>query len=489
VVGVGEQAPTPGAYDVVVVGSGPGGLQVGYALGRLGVRHAVVSADPAPGGMFRRWPVFERLLSWSRLDAPFPRESREYEKFDHNSLIADEPGLRALVPAQMRGDSVLPSRAEMEAGLAAFAARAGIRVRYGCRWVATRREGDRLVLETTEGAFSCRAAVFALGVTEPWKPPIPGLADVPHYADVGDVEGLAGKRVVVIGKRNAAFELATRLLPWARSIVLVSPRRVRAEVLARASVRAPYLQPLEQHAHGMGTTALDTVVDRVERTREAAFVVHTGAGPLEADAVVACTGFCTPFGDLRELGVRAIARDRIPALTPFWESATAPGVFFAGNASQGALGLRRHGSGSLSSAVLGFRYNARVLAVHLAGRFATSPPKDRAYRGDELTASLAYELAHGPELWTQKGYLARAVSLAGDGAVDDGVVPLEHFVDTPGPDAAAVTIETDASGVTHPVVYLRRRGAIRDVALDHDPLGAYDAARYRRELGSLLSVG
>jgi len=486
VVGLGEQQPAPGDFDVVVVGSGPGGLQVSYYLDRLGVRHAVLSADPAAGGMFRKWPIFERLLSWSRLDAPFPRESREYEKFDHNSLIADEPRLRALVPAEMCGDSVLPSRAEMEAGIVSFAVKAGLRVRYGCRWTGTRRDGDRLVLETTDGDFRCRAAVFALGVTDPWKPEIPGIADVPHYADVTDAKEFSGKRVVVIGKRNSAFELATRLVPRVRSLVLVSPRSVRAEVLARASVRAPYLQPLEQHAHGMGTIAIDTVVERVERTAEGGFLVHTGAGPLEADAVVSCTGFRTPLGDLRELGVETVARDRIPALTPHWESATAPGIFFAGNASQGALGLRRHGAGSLSSAVLGFRYNARILAGHLAERVLGRRQSRQSLRSEEVAATLVRELAHAPELWTQKGYLARAVTLAEAGAIDEGVVPLEHFVDTSGPDAVAVTIEANASGVIHPVVYLRRRGRLRDVEFDHDPLHAYDSERYRRQLDGLL---
>jgi len=28
--------------------------------------HAVLSDDPAPGGMFRRWPVFQRMLSWTK---------------------------------------------------------------------------------------------------------------------------------------------------------------------------------------------------------------------------------------------------------------------------------------------------------------------------------------------------------------------------------------------------------------------------------------
>ena len=44
----------PGDYPVVVVGSGPGAIQVAYALGRLGIDHAVISADPAPGGKIGR---------------------------------------------------------------------------------------------------------------------------------------------------------------------------------------------------------------------------------------------------------------------------------------------------------------------------------------------------------------------------------------------------------------------------------------------------
>ena len=60
----------PGTYPVIVIGSGPGGLQVSYSLRRLGVPHAVLSADPVPGGMFRRWPFFQRLLSWTKPHAP-----------------------------------------------------------------------------------------------------------------------------------------------------------------------------------------------------------------------------------------------------------------------------------------------------------------------------------------------------------------------------------------------------------------------------------
>jgi thioredoxin reductase len=106
----GRPSP-PGRYGVVVVGSGPGGLQASYWLGRLGIEHAVLSADDAPGGMFRRFPLFERLISWTH-DAPqAERETRAYEARDQNSLIAEEPELRGLVAARMASGRRRPARA------------------------------------------------------------------------------------------------------------------------------------------------------------------------------------------------------------------------------------------------------------------------------------------------------------------------------------------------------------------------------------------
>jgi len=486
-----EGTHPPGEYPVVVVGSGPGGLQTAYTLSRLGVEHAIISQDDSPGGMFRKWPVYQRLLSWTKPDAPYERTAREYEWYDHNSLIAEEPELKALVPALMDRAYDLPSRAEMEAGLCAFADRAGLEARYGCTWESTRYEGERLVLETSDGEYRCRAAVFALGVTEPWRAEVPGLEHAAHYVDTRDPARYEGRDVFVVGKRNSGFEVAQGILPWARSIVLGSPRAVQTDALALSALRVRYLHPYDEYARGgPGTYVIDVSIERIERTGERLRVITQGTtwdGTLEfeVDDVIAATGFQAPLQDLPQLGLVTVADGRIPALTPFWESVSLPGVFFAGNASQGARGIGKRGAGASSTSVNGFRYNARVLAGHLAERLdGGRPPREPVA---DLVSFLLHELTSAPELWVQKGYLCRVVSAADGSHVDEGVVPLASFLDSPGPDAYAASVEVDEAGKIVPTLYVRRGGDVHEHQLEHHPLHRYDGEPYRKHVSGIVS--
>ena len=489
----------PGRYDVVVVGSGPGGLQTSYWLRRLGVRHAVLSADEAPGGMFRRLPVYQRLISWTKPDAPVPRGARDYEWYDHNSLVAEEPELQALVPEFMDRSFDVPSRPEMEAGLTAFAGRGGIGVRYGCRWEATRREEDGYVLVTSDGDYRCRAAVLAIGMTEPWRPATPGMDAVPHYVDTRPPPEYAGRRVFIVGKRNSAFEIAQALLPWAGQLILASPRPVQTSVLALSPLRVRYLQPYDEYVRGgFGTFILDAAVERIERRNGGYWIATHGTSwdgslSFDVDDVIAATGFGTPLLDLPRLGVATVADGRLPALTPFWESVSLRGLFFAGNVTQAERGLEKHGVAASSTAVNGFRYNAHVLARHLAeGWFGVALPRP-VVDADEVVPLLLREASRAPELWIQKGYLARVLSADESGVRDEGILPLTHFVDDGPDEGVAVTVELDSRGTIHPVVYVRRGGAVLEHALDPHPLHDYTGEDYRRELadrlGALLPAG
>ncbi len=489
----------PGEYPVVVVGSGPGALQVSYSLRRLGVDHAVVSADPSPGGMFRRWPFFQRLLSWTKPHAPAARGTRAYERYDWNSLLGDEPASRAIQPELMDGSSYFPSRPEMEANLAAFAERAGVAVRYGCRWTATRRveghDGDRFELETTDGVYRCRVLVIAVGVAEPYTPPGPGMEHTDHYADVRPVETYADRRVLIIGKQNSGFELATGMLPWARQLVLVSPSTARLSVETRTlvGVRARYVQPYEDHVLGGGVSVLDAAIDRIERGAGGRLTVHlrrTDGGAdlaIEVDDAISATGFVTPLVDLPELGVGTFGASRLPVQTPWWESVGVPGIFFAGTIGQGSKGLQKHGVPSNSGAVHGARYNARVLAGQIARTPFGLEPERPLIDPDAVAGFIAGELAEAPELFHQRGYLARVWTAdAAGGLRDDGVQPLAHVLDAGGPDALAATLESDGSGAIYPVIYTRIGGKVVEHPIAPDPLMRFDTTDARRAVADLV---
>ena len=492
---VSSRPSPPGTYPLVVVGSGPGGLQTSYCLSRLGIEHAVVSADEGPGGMFRRFPLFERLISWTHPSAGVPRGSRWFEAHDQNSLVADEEELGSLVLDQLADDHRRPARDEMAAGLAAFAERAALPVRYGCRWEATRREEDALVLETSDGEYRCTAAVFAIGMTEPWVPSIPGLELGMHYVDVSSApDRYRDRRVVIVGKRNSAFEVGEAIVrSGLRELTLVSPRPPDLARLARSPLRPWYLTPYDEHVRGApGRYVLNASVERVER-RGDEYVLYAldPARPealvVEVDDVIAATGFRAPLQDLPELGVATVLDGRLPALTPFWESVTVPGIYFAGNVTQAAQGLRKHGVASVSSMVCGFRYNARILARHVAeSLFGIALERPRLEPAQVLPYLLG-ELDGAPELTMQKGYLARVVSVhERDGVRDEGILPLEVFVDAPG-DGVAVTLEYDAEETIHPVVYVRRGGVLRESSLPSHPLRRYDDVVYRDALEQLLA--
>ena len=479
-------------------------MQLSYSLSRLGIDHAVLADDPAPGGMFRRWPVFQRMLSWTKPFTGVERHERAYERFDWNSLLADEKAHRAVMPALMDGTSYFPSRPEMQKGLETFAERTEIRVRFGCRWESTtvipspargggQGGGQDFVLTTSDGEYRAPVVVFAVGVAQPYRPPIAGLEQVPHYGDFRPVETYKDRRVFIVGKQNSGFEIATGLLPWARQLVLASPSPTKLSVNTRTlvGVRARYVQPYEDAALAGGVIILDATIEEVKKVG-AGYQVRTRnpAGhelTMAADDVIAATGFVTPLRDLPLLGVATFGQSRLPAQTPFWESATVPGIFFAGTITQGSAGLKKHGIPSNSGAVQGYRYNARVLARHLAEvRFGVHTPRPRLDPGD-LVPYLLAELSRGPELWHQRSYLARVINLDRDsGITDEGILPLAHFIDSGGGDAVAVALESNGQGDPYPAVYLRKGAALSEHLLAPDPLLEFEGPDHDRQLREIL---
>lgn len=445
--------------------------------------------------MFRRFPFFQRLLSWTKPHAQLAHDSRAYERYDWNSLVAIEPEHRALMPTLMDGSSEFPSRAEMEAGLRLFAERTGLSVRYTTPWQGSSRDGDHYVLHTPAGDYRCRVVVFAVGIAEPLLPDTPGIEHAAHYVDTRGAASYAGKRLFIIGKQNSGFELASGLLQWASPIILASPRPAQLSVNLHSlgGVRARYIQPFEDADLGGGVFILNASIERIER-RASGLAVHTRRSDTsepfiaEVDEVIAATGFRAPLLDLEAIGVSVFGRSGLPIMTNTYESATAPGIYFAGTISQAVSGLKKYGIPANSGAVHGHRYNARLLVDDVAARhFGVERPRPEL-SGRDVVGRLLASASTAPELWHQKSYLAHALSRDPDGVIrDEGIVSLAEYVDAAGPDGAAITVEIDDKGDIHPAVYVRRHGRVEaDARLDSSPLLDFRGAEHRAQLVSLI---
>jgi hypothetical protein len=252
------------------------------------------------------------------------------------------------------------------------------------------------------------------------------------------------------------------------------------------------VQPFEDSILGGGVDILSASTKGITRNANGSFVVQLErsdtAMPMtvEADEVIAATGFTCPLRDLPALGVATFGQSKLPAQTDFWESATLPGIFFAGTITQGQGGLKKHGMPPNSGAVHGSRYNARVLVGEIARRHFGIEPKRPEIAVRDVRDHLLSEATLAPELWHQKAFLASVVSFDPDAGVrDEGIMPLTAFLDGGGADAVAMTIESDGTSI-YPVVYVRQGGRNEEHALEADPLHDFQSLAYRRALGTIL---
>jgi hypothetical protein len=151
------------------------------------------------------------------------------------------------------------------------------------------------------------------------------------------------------------------------------------------------------------------------------------------------------------------------------------------------MGLRKHGIPSNSGAVQGYRYNARVLARHLAAKhLGIELPRPRL-EATEIVPLLLSEASRGPELWHQRSYLARVVSLdPAVGISDEGITPLADFTDAAGPDSIAVALESNGRDDPYPAIYVRRGGMVKEHLLPPHPLLDFEGAAYQDQLASAM---
>ena len=312
----------PGDYPVVVIGSGPGGLQVSYSLRAAGVRHAVLSADESPGGMFRRWPFFQRLLSWTKPHAPATRGTRRVR------------ALRLEQPARRRGGH--PARSSRASWTGPRTSRHGPRwrrtwrrsrsgpaleIRYGCRWTGTRLVETPSGPTTGRGSSSRRptASIAPRSWSSPSASPSRTRRPGPGWS-TPTTTPTSGPRTPMPASGSSSSASRTPASSWPTgscrgpvSSILASPSTAQAVGRDEVARRGP--GPLRPAVRGprarrrrrpSSTPAIEAIERSCRRSlrRAPAADRRRRRHDLSVDEVISATGFICPLLDLADLGRR-----------------------------------------------------------------------------------------------------------------------------------------------------------------------------------------
>lgn len=396
-----------GAHKYLIVGAGPAGLQLSYYLQQHGADYLTLERANEPGEFFRRFPRHRRLISLNKVHT----DSTDPEirlRWDWNSLLNEAP---QLLFAKF-SDEYLPRAEDLVRYLAEFQRVHQLNVRYGTTVEQIDRDGDEFVVRTGQGIWRGTCLVVATGWGLPYVPPIPGIELAIGYESMEvDPSAYAGKRVLIIGKGNSAFETASAILGKASMVHLASrrPLRLAWDTKHPGHVRGQYGAVLDSYQFKTLHSVLDCTIDRIRAVdgRFEADITYTHAegetAALQYDIVLRCTGFrmdTTLFAP--QCRPEMVRDDRMPGLRPDWQSTNVEHLYFAGTIAQA-----RDVQHASSPFIDGFRYNLRTFTRMLRERYdgvplpcATAPDDPAA-----LAALMLDRVNWSSALWTQFEYL------------------------------------------------------------------------------------
>ena len=308
----------PCTVDLLVVGAGPVGLYAAYYAGFRVMTVAVVDSLPEPGG---------------QVTAMYPEK-----------MIYDVAGF-----PEVRGRDLV-------SGLVEQAARYSPVYLLGsqARDLLDEPDGDGLLVALADGrSVRTRALLVTAGMGEFTPKPLPAGAGwlgkgLIHF--VPRPTELAGRRVVVVGGGDSAFDWALMLAPLAEQVTLVHRRDAfRAHAGTVEAVRAlgvPVMGGYEvSELHGGSDGALSSV------TVQGRMPATVGEEHLiAADTVVAALGFHADLGPLATWGLEL---DRRAVVVDSRMATSRPRVYAAGDVCTytGKVKLIATGFGEAATAV------------------------------------------------------------------------------------------------------------------------------------------
>ncbi len=402
--------------DVCIVGAGPAGLQAGSLLKEKGLKVKILERGEGVAAFFRFFPRQRNLISINKVHTGLS-DAEQRLRFDWNSLMKDGGPL-----CTDWSRKYFPKADEYVRYLEEFAIALKDDIRLNADVTNIARDGSGFAVSLADGArITASQVLVATGVSKPWLPEtIDGLEHVELYHDYNaDPERFTNKRVLILGKGNAALETAESLIETTQAIHVMSPNPVKLAWNSHfvGHLRAVNSNFLDTYQLKSQNAMLDASPMKFER-KDGQIICTAQMTAAEGheivlayDHVIACTGFRWDAEILDE-DIRPDLQHfgKFPVMTQNWESPDVPGLWFAGTIMQ-SLDFKK----TMSGFVHGFRHNIAALTEFMAVRARGGElPTDRV---DLEPRALEFEIRErislSAAMFLQPGFLCDVIRLDG----------------------------------------------------------------------------
>jgi lysine/ornithine N-monooxygenase len=281
-------------------------------------------------------------------------------RHDWNSLLSDQPSLLF----RHFSEEYYPPADALVDYLGEYASQLGLRVRYNTTIMEVARDGasdgSGFVLADSAGTrYECEKVIMATGLKTNEPDTIVGAEHAVTYEQMSlDRAEYKDKKVLIVGKGNAAFETAWHLMPATSEIRMISRNPVRLapithyvgdlrvvndEALGAYQLKS-LVSLLETDAQIKNTTIRYTIVKdepmfkgTKEEGKLAFYYERMGGppgeeaelyrkrGPVAYDQIILCTGFVLDQSIFSESTQPQMDyRNKYPVLAPSYESINQP---------------------------------------------------------------------------------------------------------------------------------------------------------------------
>ncbi|MEO9803361.1 MAG: NAD(P)-binding domain-containing protein [Reichenbachiella sp.] len=417
--------------EVVVIGAGPAGLQLGYYLEKNGLDYVILEKAQQAGAFFKKFPRHRKLISINKVHTGF--EDKEINmRFDWNSLLSDEyePLFKDLTK------EYFPDADAFVEYLDNFRAKHELKVEFNANVKKISKVDEEFHVDLGNGhSYVSPNVVVATGTSLPYLPDIKGIEFAVPYTECSiDTKDFENKRVFILGKGNSALETADHLIASASKIHVCSPNTVKMAWKTHfvGHVRAVNNNFLDTYQLKSQNALIDGDIDMIEKLEDGTFAVTIKYGNADGeveqliyDSVIACTGFRFDTSIFDDQAKPQLAiDDRFPDQNERWESVNVKGMFFAGVITQ-----MRDFKKSTSGFVHGFRYNCECLfhILHKKIKGKDWPFTTLKAESKEMTDLIIKNVNRTSALWQQFGFICDAILIDGNEAKYLKSIPVDYL--------------------------------------------------------------